>query len=62
MPLNRKPGKYLLPPQGFGAEAKTRGGIIDSPAYTYKDKRPPEDTPVSGTGTYSATRETNQTG
>ena len=25
----------LLPPQGFGPEAKTRGGIIVSPAYTY---------------------------
>ena len=31
-------GKYhLLPPQGFGPEAKTRGGIIVSPAYTYKE-------------------------
>ena len=27
----------LLPPQGFGPEAKTRGGIIVSPAYTYKE-------------------------
>ena len=26
-----------LPPQGFGPEAKTRGGIIVSPAYTYKE-------------------------
>ena len=25
----------LLPPQGFGPE--TRGGIIVSPAYTYKE-------------------------
>ena len=28
---------HLLPPQGFGPEAKTRGGIIVSPAYTYKE-------------------------
>ena len=28
---------YLLLPQGFGPEAKTRGGIIVSPAYTYKE-------------------------
>ena len=27
----------LLPPQGFGLWAKTRGGIIVSPAYTYKE-------------------------
>ena len=27
----------LLPPQGFGPEAKTRGGIIVCPAYTYKE-------------------------
>ena len=27
----------LLPPQGFDPEAKTRGGIIVSPAYTYKE-------------------------
>ena len=27
----------LLPPQGFGPEAKTRGGIIVYPAYTYKE-------------------------
>ena len=27
----------FLPPQGFGPEAKTRGGIIVSPAYTYKE-------------------------
>ena len=27
----------LLPSQGFGPEAKTRGGIIVSPAYTYKE-------------------------
>ena len=26
-----------LPPQGFGPEAKTRGGIIVSPAYTCKE-------------------------
>ena len=25
----------LLPPQGFGPEAKTRGGIIMVPAYKY---------------------------
>ena len=25
----------LLPPQGFGLEAKTRGGIVVYPAYTY---------------------------
>ena len=29
--------RVLLPPQGFGPEAKTRGGIIVSPAYTYKE-------------------------
>ena len=29
--------KYFLPPQGFGPEAKTRGGIIVSPAYTCKE-------------------------
>ena len=28
--------KYL-PPQGFGPEAKTRGGIPVSPAYTCKE-------------------------
>ena len=27
----------LLPLQGFGPEAKTRGGIIVSPPYTYKE-------------------------
>ena len=27
----------LFPPQGFDREAKTRGGIIVSPAYTYKE-------------------------
>ena len=27
----------LLHPQCFGPEAKTRGGIIVSPAYTYKE-------------------------
>ena len=27
----------LLPPQGFGPEAKIRGGIIVSPAYMYKE-------------------------
>ena len=27
----------LLPPQNFGPEAKTRGGIIVSPAYTYEE-------------------------
>ena len=26
-----------LPPQGFGPEAKTQGGIIVSPAHTYKE-------------------------
>ena len=28
---------FLIAPQGFGPEAKTRGGIIVSPAYTYKE-------------------------
>ena len=27
----------LLPLQGFGPEAKTQGGIIVSPVYTYKE-------------------------
>ena len=27
----------LLPPQGFGPEAKTRGGIIVSPSYACKE-------------------------
>ena len=26
--------KYFLPPQGFGPDGKTRGGIIVSPTYT----------------------------
>ena len=27
----------FIAPQGFGPEAKTQGGIIVSPAYTYKE-------------------------
>ena len=27
----------LLPPQGFGPEATTRGAIVVSPAYTHKE-------------------------
>ena len=30
-------GRNLLPPHGFGPGTKTRGGIIVSPAYTYKE-------------------------
>ena len=35
--LQGKLDQQFLPPQGFGPEAKTRGGIIVSPAYTYKE-------------------------
>ena len=31
------PPHPFLPLQGFGPEAKTRGGIIVSPAYMYKE-------------------------
>ena len=31
-------GKCLLPPQGFGPEAKTRGGNIAVPACDYEEE------------------------
>ena len=29
------PGLGLLPPQGFGPEAKTRGGTLEAPAWIH---------------------------